>query len=157
MLNPRHSEVQGKVNSEFLAFTSSAEWFRQELWEFSVPRNSRNPSEQKTICFVNSVFRLHYFLSEIPDPTVNVESRPLPVMHDFGHDGWLNLVLFIYYIKSAGYAISLKLSSSRNGGQAVRSGKSGGTDRPSRYKSHMLGHFTPAKLGRTPCRASPPW
>jgi hypothetical protein len=40
-------------------------------------------------------------------------------------------------------------------GRTVQSGREGITGRPSQYKSHLPGHSLPAKLGRTPCWASP--
>jgi hypothetical protein len=38
--------------------------------------------------------------------------------------------------------------------QPVRSGKAGGTGRPTEHKSHLPGHCPPAKLSRLLCRTS---
>jgi hypothetical protein len=40
-------------------------------------------------------------------------------------------------------------------GLSVWSGRAGGTDCPSQYKSHLPGHSFPAKLGRMPCTLGP--
>jgi hypothetical protein len=130
-------------NSLHLSLPRNGSERNSESFLFRV--TARIPSEQKTNCFVYSVFRGIMFLLEIPNSTITMESPPLPVMRDFGHDGWFFLHLLF---KSAENTISLQLSSSRHGGQAVQSGKSDSTDRPSQYKSHLLGHLPPAKLRR---------
>ncbi len=152
MLIPRHSEVHGKVNSEFLAFISSAEWFGTEFWEISVPRNSRNSIGTKNHLFRLFRLRRNNFFDGNLNLTVTWRAGPC-----------LSCVIFCMKIGSVHllYKISWichQLAAEQlTPGQAVRSGKSGGTNRPSQYKSHLLGHFPQAKLERTPCRANPPW
>jgi hypothetical protein len=81
---------------------------------------------------------------------VNMESRPLPSMCDFSHDGQL-CTFTIQYERN--WKCN-ELASDIPSGQTVQSGREGSTDRPSKYKSHLPDHSLP-ELSWTPCRANP--
>ncbi len=84
---------------------------------------------------------------------VNLESWLLPAKCDFDHNGWL--CTFLYNSSLKCYQLAAEFGQGRPG-RHVRHGKTGGTDRPSQYKSNMPGCPPTAKLGTTPCRTSSP-
>ncbi len=77
------------------------------------------------------------FFSGISQGAVNIESQPLPATwdHTLYTSSWK------FHQLAAGQLLP---------GQTEEAVKAGGTDHPSQYKSHLPGHSTPTKLGRTP-------
>jgi hypothetical protein len=72
-------------------------------------------------------------------------------LHDKAPGGVLGTFSTRTSATAAGFARSSQLSNSRPG-QAVRSVKEGGMDRPSQYKSHPAGSLSSSQLGGPPCR-----
>jgi hypothetical protein len=74
----------------------------------------------------------------------------MPSLRDKAHDGVLCTFSTRTSAKAAGFARSSQLSSSRPG-QAVRSVREGGMDRPSQHKSHPAGSLSSSQPGGPPC------
>ncbi len=92
----------------------------------------------------------------IPSPTKLARlGHVLPASQAGRHAGPVFYIMYTVCLFSGKcYQLAAEQPLSR---QMVRSGKADGTNRLSQYKSSLQGHTPPAKLGRTPCMASPPW